>query len=77
MTWLPRKTSISIVAFLAIAAMPDFVPRLAMFHYAPRKLYDAGLNLYAASPDITQAAGHSVCRGCGFGAVHLHEILTR
>jgi lysophospholipase L1-like esterase len=31
MTWLPRKTSITIVAFLAIAAVPDFVPQLANY----------------------------------------------
>src|SRR6476620_2549226 len=31
MTWLPRKTSITIAAFLAIAAVPDFVPQLANY----------------------------------------------
>jgi lysophospholipase L1-like esterase len=31
MTWLPRKTSLTIVAFLAIAALPDLVPQLANY----------------------------------------------
>ncbi len=31
MTWLPRKTSITIGAFLAIAALPDFIPQLANY----------------------------------------------
>ena len=31
MTWLPLKTSITIAAFVAIAALPDFIPQLANF----------------------------------------------
>ncbi|MEO8130231.1 MAG: GDSL-type esterase/lipase family protein [Bryobacteraceae bacterium] len=47
MTWLPLKTSITIAAFLAIAALPEFVPLLANYKIVDWKSLDSVLDFHA------------------------------
>ena len=47
MTWLPLKTSITIAAFVAIAALPDFIPQLVDYRILDWKRLASVLNFTA------------------------------